>query len=215
MPTDAPAADGPDRPAEAPDGDDLTFAVHDLGRERVAERRPADLGFVPARTAVAAPAPDVTSAPAQHAAPRPAMDGFVIRDAQGAAPAAPVDALVVGAPEPAQVEEDADPDADAAATLPPTSFRISLASATATAPTADELWTTRNSTKLVATETAPTHNSRRGWSTRHSEVVDRSAQATMLRLREEAVNVSWKSAWIAVTTTNPRLLRKRRQQPPA
>ena len=115
------------------------------------------------------------------------------------APAAPVDALVVGAPESAPVDE---------VPPPPDAFRISSATAVPAASPAEELWTTREQGKEVESA-VPAAPSRRGWSTRHSEVVDRSAHATMLRLREEAVNVSWKSAWIAVTSANPRLLRKR------
>jgi hypothetical protein len=140
----------------------------------------------------------------------------VIREAQGAIPTAPVDALVVGAPEAAPDAEEADGDGadDSSEAAPPTSFRISSTAATAV-PAASELWTTRNPLKDAATEKPHPGAVRRGWSTRHSEVVDRSAHATMLRLREEAVNVSWKAAWIAVTTTSPGLLRRRRQQPPA
>jgi hypothetical protein len=129
----------------------------------------------------------------------------VIREPEGLAPAAPVDAMVVGAPEPA-----APAGADAAPAAPPAPFRIS--SATARPAAADQLWTTRSSAPDPASTapSAPQASSRRGWSTRQSEVVDRSAHATMLRLREEAVDVSWKAAWIAVTSCEPRLLRKRR-----
>jgi hypothetical protein len=160
-------------------------------------------------------APERPATPTAAPAPRPSLDGFVIREAQGAVPTAPVDALVVGAPAPVPdpVEAEAADSADASATAPPTSFRISSAT-TADVPAASELWTTRNPAKPAATEQPHPGAARRGWSMRHSEVVDRSAQATMLRLREEAVNVSWKSAWIAVTTSDPRLLRKRRQRPP-
>lgn len=178
--------DGP--PSEVP-VDELTFAVHDLGRERPVGEPARDLGFVAATRA------------AEPAQPVPAVreDGFVIHQPQGVAPAAPVDALVVGAPEPVAAEDEP--------MAPHTSFRIgSVATAAAASATAEELWTTREPAPVRA---APA-TSRRGWSTRHSIVVDRSAQATMLRLREEAVNVTWKAAWLAVTSADPRLLRKRR-----
>jgi hypothetical protein len=185
MPTDASAGDGNDLPVEGPE-DELTFAAHDLGRGRASEPPQRDLGFATTRTVEPEP-----SAPPE--------DGFVIHQPQTVAPAAPVDALVVGAPEPAPVDE---------VPPPPDAFRISSATAVPAASPAEELWTTREQEKEVESAVPPAP-SRRGWSTRHSELVDRSANATMLRLREEAVNVSWKSAWIAVTSANPRLLRKR------
>jgi hypothetical protein len=205
MPTEPSSGGGDDPVTEAPD-DELTFAVHDLGRERAPESAPPrDLGFIPARPVVTSPAPPIAAPPARPApgaSPASAADGFVIREADGVAPAAPVDALVVGAPEPVAAPELDTPPAD-----PREAFRINSSTA-ARAPSPGELWTTRNPAPEPAAE-APATPSRRGWSTRHSEVVDRSAHATMLRLREEAVNVSWKSAWIAVTSCNPRLLRKR------
>jgi hypothetical protein len=189
--TDTSAGRGDGPPAEAPD-DDLTFAVHDLGRERATEEEPADLGFAPVARADASP-------------PAAGEDGFVIHQPQSVAPAAPVDALVVGAPEPVSP-------AEAPATAALTGFMIDSASvAPAASATAQELWTTREPAPEPAA--TPTPTSRRGWSTRHSELVDRSAHATMLRLREEAVNVSWKAAWIAVTSAEPRLLRKRGSSP--
>jgi hypothetical protein len=195
MPTDPSVGGDDDRVTEAPD-DDLTFAVQDLGRERGPASAPRDHGFVPTR------ATPVASPPEPPATAGSAGDGFVIRDADGAAPSAPVDALVVGAPEPVVT---AMPEA------PPSghtdAFQISSAT-TARAASPGQLWTTRNPAPALAAE-APSAPSRRGWSTRHSEVVDRSAHATMLRLREEAVEVSWKAAWIAVTSCDPRLLRKR------
>jgi hypothetical protein len=196
MPTEPSPGKGDDPVTEVPD-EELTFAVHDLGRERGPGTAPRDLGFIPSRPVVASPVAPVApppTLPAPDASPAPATDGFVIRDADGVAPAAPVVALVVGAPEtPSAGPRDA--------------FRISSTTATR-APSPAELWTTRNPAPEPVAK-APATSSRRGWSTRHSEVVDRSAHATMLRLREEAVNVSWKSAWIAVTSCDPRLLRRR------
>ncbi|MBJ7593377.1 MAG: hypothetical protein JF886_00705 [Candidatus Dormibacteraeota bacterium] len=185
MPTDASAGDGNDLPVEVPE-DEFTFAAHDLGRGRAPEQLQRDLGFAPSRT-VDPPVAD------------PSDDGFVIHQPQSPAPAAPVDALVVGAPEPALA--DVPPPAAHA-------FRISSATAVAAPSPAAELWTPREPATEAAS-VAPATPSRRGWSTRNSELVDRSANATMLRLREEAVNVSWKAAWMAVTAANPRLLRKR------
>jgi len=186
MPTDTSSVDGDELPAEDAD-DELTFAAHDLGRDRAPVQGARDLGFE-----IPKPAGErVTAADS---------DGFVIRQVESMAPAAPVDTLVVGAPEPA-------PAAEAPAPALPNAFRISSATAApAVQPRANELWTTREPAREPA---ATPSASRRGWSTRHSELVDRSANATMLRLREEAVNVSWKAAWIAVTSANPRLLRKR------
>jgi hypothetical protein len=189
MPTDSSAGDRDDPPVGVEE-DDLTFAAHDFRRGHVPAPAPRDVGFAPVRPAEQVSAPE--------------EDGFVIRPADGLAPAAPVDALVVGAPEPA-----ADTVMPAAAS--PSAFRISSITGTAAVqPTADELWTTRD----PAPQPAPTQTARRGWSTRHTERVDRSAHATMLHLREEAVNVSWKAAWIAVTSANPRLLRRRGSSSP-
>jgi hypothetical protein len=124
----------------------------------------------------------------------------VIREAHGATPVAPVDALVVGAP--VAVEELA-PE--------PTPrhhpFRITSTTGLASSdPTAEPPWTVREPDP--GSVPAPAL-SRRGWSTRHSNIPDASAHAAMLRLREEAVHVSWKAAWIAVTSADPRLSRKR------
>lgn len=54
-------------------------------------------------------------------------------------------------------------------------------------------WTVRDS----APPAAPP---RRGWSARQSGSFDRSAQDTMRRLREDAVHVSWRMAWVAVNS---------------
>lgn len=216
MPTEPPDRRG-ESLVSGTDDDEFTFAVHDLGRERPAEAPSPDLGFVAARPSMSPPPAPVARGPAQPtAAPRsraegsvparPLSDGFVIREANGVAPAAPVDALVVGAAEPVLSD-----DSETAAAAAPSGFRITSAS-TAAVPPADQLWTTRTPATPVAAE-ARTTPSRRGWSTRQSEVVDRSAHATMLRLREEAVNVCWKAAWIAVTSSAPRWQRKRGVRP--
>ena len=39
--------------------------------------------------------------------------------------------------------------------------------------------------------------------------MDRSAQDTVSRLREDAVHTTWKAAWIAVTSADRRLFKKR------
>ncbi len=54
----------------------------------------------------------------------------------------------------------------------------------------------------------PTHG-RQGWATRHTELMVRTSETTLRRLRDEAVQVSWKAAWLAVTSADDRLLRKR------
>jgi hypothetical protein len=195
MPTDSSAGDNGDSPLDdtPPDRhDDLTFAAHDLGRDRAL--RPGwagdDLGFAVAR-------PPIEDPPAPSPSPAPAA-GFVIREPLGVAPVAAVDALVVGA------SAAADEAAPAPAVLD-RPFQISSTTGWAASdPSAQLLWTVREPSPGSAR--AP---SRRGWSPRDSHLADRSADATMLRLREEAVHVSWKAAWIAVTAADPRLSRKR------
>jgi hypothetical protein len=117
---------------------------------------------------------------------------FVIRETQ-AAPVSPVDALVVGAATPAPAARP---------------FQIGSFTPPAATDAGDELpWTVRDP---AVGSSSPAALSRRGWSSRRSGVPDSTAAAAMLRLREEAVHVSWKAAWIAVTTADPRLSRKRR-----
>jgi hypothetical protein len=217
MPTDASAGENGDSgriesPAGAPD--DLTFAAQDLGRDRPPRQDAAadELGFTPTPRPVAEPptehtdsfaATERTGSPAPvppDAAPAPPPltfaipDGFVIRE-PGAAPTAPVDALVVGAPQRA-----------GDVPTPLGSFTITTMSLVAADPNAPPPWTVR------APESSPeasAMDARRGWGTRAGNVTDGSAHAAMIRLREEAVQVSWKSAWIAVTAADPRLSRKR------
>jgi hypothetical protein len=221
MPTDTSAGENGDSgridsPAGAPD--DLTFAAQDLGRDSAPPQAAADdeLGFAPAARPVAEPPPEHTdsfvatartgaAAPVRlSAAPPPAPppsavpDGFVIRE-PGAAPTAPVDALVVGAPLRAGDIPRPNP-------VPNGSFTITTMSLAPADPNAPPPWTVR------APESPPEASAidaRRGWGTRAGNLTDRSAHATMIRLREEAVQVSWKAAWIAVTAADPRLLRKR------
>ncbi len=88
-----------------------------------------------------------------------------------------------------------------AASLGEQPFRIGSSPVPA-ASDSDPPWTVREPVRSPAA-------ARRGWSTRPSHLGDRSAHAAMLRLREEAVHVSWKAAWIAVTAANPRLSRQR------
>jgi hypothetical protein len=212
MPTDASSGEGTTPAADEP-GDDLVFAVQDLGRERAVPPF-RHSGLVAARPAGAAPAPEVirpaaevttpsreVTTPVPVTGPDASSDGFLIREVPGAAPAAAVDALVVGAPEPLAIE----PQGEAGAA--PMTFKLSSAAAVRP-PAAEELWTTRHPHPQAA---APRPAPRRGWSPRQSDV-DRSAHAIMLRLREEAVNVSWKSAWIAVTTSEPRRRRRPRSR---
>lgn len=175
----------------APDGGDdgLTFAAQNLSRTRPAQPPPGtdDVTFEAAPRPGEVPSPRARPAPAP---PPPAGDGFVIRDPAGAAPAAPVDALVVGtAPEAAQR---------------PSGFQVITSSSPRTAPRRDaELpWTVRD-------PAPPPPPSRRGWSARPGTSVERAAQDTMRRLREDAVHVSWKAAWIAVTSADRHLFKRR------
>lgn len=213
-----------DAPTEGHDG--LTFTTHDLGRDRPPTPPEAELGFavaprpaedapgeplisfVPARRETAAPPPPPPPADVNRTAtarqPTPA-DGFVIREAHGVAPAAPVDSLVVGAAPAAEAV------AEVAFTPVPRrdSFRIgSNTQPGAPAPSSEPPWMVREPDP--GSGAAPAL-SRRGWSTRHSSIPDASANAAILRLREEAVHVSWKSAWIAVKAADPRRSRKRRR----
>jgi hypothetical protein len=89
--------------------------------------------------------------------------------------------------------------------VPKQSFTITTMSPAALDPNAPPPWTVR------APEPPETSSvdARRGWGTRARNLTDRSAHAAMIRLREEAVQVSWKAAWIAVTAADPRLARKR------
>jgi hypothetical protein len=75
----------------------------------------------------------------------------------------------------------------------------SSAASPAAAPPAELPWTVRQS--------APAMPSRRGWSARQSGAIERSATETISRLREDAVDVSWKSAWIAVSSAQGRAVR--------
>jgi hypothetical protein len=217
MPNDARPATGGDSEGEAvgPQSDDeLVFATQDLGRGEIATPPPVieELGFAIAPRPEADPAGNdhtgsfvpggrdgppppppprlETSAPSPPGAMR---DGFVITQSEGVVPSLPVDALVVGAPV-------ATPGASAGRP----GFRISADGAQPSSPSAEPLWQVRDPAPRSAQS-----SSRRGWAIRHTDLVDRSANATMLRLREEAVHVSWKAAWIAVTAADGKLYRKR------
>lgn len=194
MPTDtsagSPSEGGAPQPEEA---DDLVFAAHDLGRDRPTPepRADEDAAFAQApRPSDAAPPPDVPSV----AAAAPTRDSFVIRDPVDAAPAAPVDALVVGAPAPAPAP---------GAIVPRDGFRIhSSPLAPADGPREAPLpWTVRD-------PEPDSESSRRGWTSRESGKVECSAQDTVRRLREDAVHVSWKSAWLAVKSADNRLFKR-------
>jgi hypothetical protein len=170
-------------PTDASAGDDLEFAAHDLGRDRPAPAPDAadDVGFAVAERsgAIAAPSAD---------------DGFVIRETIGAGAIAPVDAMVVGAPP---------PPADPVPVSLHGGFRVISASGGATARRDDQVpWTVRDPSPVPAP-------SRRGWTARQTGVMERSAQDTLRRLREDAVHVSWKCAWIAVTSADRRLYKRR------
>lgn len=198
MPTDTPA-DEVRRAASSAAADELVFAAQDLGqhREQDTQGDEAELGF--------ALAPRAASAPAQPApAPsRPrAADDFVLRDPQRVAPTASIDTLVVGATTPPAAATQA---AEAVAPVPRPGFRVySAGPAPVVDAHADPPWL-----ELAPAPQPAAASSRRGWTTRHSAVAGRSAEATMLRLRQEAVDVSWQCAWIAVSAADPRLSRRR------
>jgi hypothetical protein len=212
MPTDTFTVEhGDSQPAKGAEfsADDLTFATPDLGREPAARPRGADddLDFALAprlfeerpahrdRGATPAPPPRPLS-PEPAPGPRP-VDTFVIREAHDGVPATPVDALVVGASRPAL---------DAAALEPaPIAFRVSSSTGRPAARETEEPpWTVRDAKPPKDTAPSP-----RGWATRGTSAgTDRSAHMALLRLREEAVHVSWTSAWIAVNAAAPGLSRK-------
>jgi hypothetical protein len=166
--------------------DDLVFAAHDFGRDRPPppERAADQASFAATELApVAAPAPV-----------RDLADGFVIRETAGNGSMAPVDALVVGAPE---------APADPAPAGPREGFRVySSSSHSAARADAPLPWTVRD-------PSPPPPPSRRGWNARHSGVFERSAQDTLRRLREDAVQISWKAAWIAVVSADAQLFKRR------
>jgi hypothetical protein len=207
MPNDARPATGGDSASEAagpqPD-DELVFAAQDLGGGETPTPPPVveELGFA------LAPRPEADPAGTDHTGsfvpggrdaapavppPRAAPDGFVITQPQGVAPSLPVDALVVGAPVAIPAVPAARP-----------SFRISADGAQASSQTAEPPWLVRDLVPRPAQSA-----SRPGWAMPHSDLADRAADATMLRLREEAVHVSWKAAWIAVTAADRKLYRNR------
>jgi hypothetical protein len=231
MPTDASAGDSRDssRQDTLPDEhDELTFATHDLRRERPQPSAGEDLGFAPAdrpgespvaedaiffvpggrQAAAVPPAPPNPPMPVSPVSPGPPRalapaDSFVIREAH-VAPAFPVDALVVGA----AAAGEAPVHQGLAASIQDRPFQVSsFTRPAAPDPGAELPWTVRDPD--AGSDRAPSLV-RRGWSSRRSSVPDPTAAAAILRLREEAVDVSWKAAWIAVTTADPRLARKRR-----
>jgi hypothetical protein len=159
----------------------------------------------PPTPAVAAPpAPPALFAGDAAAPPRPLApaQGFVIRETQ-VAPAFPVDALVVGGPAATEGQERERP----ALAEQPRPFKVSsFTTPDAAQPSAEVPWTVRGAAPGSVPAPAVV---RRGWSSRRTGVPESSAAAAILRLREEAVHVSWKSAWIAVTAANPRRARKR------
>jgi hypothetical protein len=201
MPTDAPAGTPPEGGAPEPADDPLVFAAHSLGRDRsVPPPHPDDdAGFAtaprPAEVAPATPAPAlVPLAPAP--AGTPARHGFLIRDlVDTAAPRAPVDALVVN---------DSPPRPAASAIVPQAGFRIHSSPATpgAGGGEAPLPWTVRHPGPR-----AP--GSPGGWTAREGLQAERSAKDMMRRLREDAVDVSWNAAWIAVKSADPRQFKRR------
>jgi hypothetical protein len=88
----------------------------------------------------------------------------------------------------------------AAAPAAPSGFQVFSSKAAAKAEPEKALpWTVR--------DTAPAQPSRRGWNARQSGAIEQSAVDTLRRLREDAVHVSWKSAWIAISSAEGRTVR--------
>jgi hypothetical protein len=207
MPTDTSAGNPSEGKTPQPEeGEDLTFAAHDLGRDRPTPAPRYDEGAAFEQTP--RPADDaLPPPPAPQPAPVPAPprghDGFVIRELVDAV-TAPVDALVVSdtpPPAPSPIK-------------PRAGFRIhSSPEVPSTGHSESPLpWTVRHPVPAGTADTAETaesHASRKGWTSRDSGQVGRSAQETARRLREDAVHVSWKAAWVAVTTADHRLFKRR------
>lgn len=196
MPTDTSAGSPPEGEAAQPaDDENLVFAAHDLGRDRpVPARRPdEDADFAEA------PRPGETGAsPPPAAIPThtstPARAGFVIRDMVDDAPRAPVDTLVVN---------DTPPALQAGAIVPKSAFRITSSPATPVAGGVESPlpWTVRGPAPQAAVS--------QGWTPRAGGRSERSAKDTLRRLREDAVHVSWRAAWIAVTSADQDLFKRR------
>jgi hypothetical protein len=164
----------------------LVFAPHELrdgsGTTSAAD---ADLGFALAPRPAAAPLPSEAAA------------GTFVTVDPIAPPRLPTrsDTFVISQP-PAAVSR---PAADALAGAP--AFVITAVPGDAVAspvpvragePGADPLWLVREPSAESA--------SPQGWSPRQGGVVDRTTRAAILRLREEAVHVSWQAAWLATTS---------------
>jgi hypothetical protein len=194
MPTDVSAGKGAGPPGDDAGTDpteDLVFAEHDLRREAP---RPAGKDD------------HVDFAVADRATPAAATsdhDTFVIGEVTADTP---LDALVVGGAK--RKAAGTAPAASPAATSAPAStakpgFRVTTHSNPTTALPSTELpWTVRDPNPAPA-------GPPRGWTSRQSELMDRSAQDTVSRLREDAVHTTWKAAWIAVTSADRRLFKKR------
>lgn len=192
-----PQEDGPPPP---PDGDDLVFAAHDLGRDRplppprpdegvefAMAPRPGEIPPPPPPPPPAPPAGSLPAAPTKH-------DGFVIREPVDV-PQAPVDALVVGAPVSPAAPRPIATKAE---------FRIhsSPDKPSAAADADSEPWTVR--------EVAPASMSAsKGWTARKGGLSERSTQETVRRLREDAVHTSWRAAWVAMTSADNQLFKER------
>jgi hypothetical protein len=218
MPTDASAGNGGqhDEPMSPEPEDGLIFTTHDLGRDReaatavgdgdlgfaVAPRpaeRAADAGDSCSFEAVAQPDPLPATQPTHGEGKLTASDSFVISDPQRAA--APINPLQAGEPVPAMFGSEDAGIGDAAQRR---SFRLDSTNAAGGGSGGEPPWVVRE----PSPEAVPSP-SRRGWATRQSGAVDPSTHAAMLRLREEAVHVSWQAAWLAVTSVDRKLSRRR------
>lgn len=201
MPTDTPAGTPPEGGAPEPaDHDPLVFAPHHLGRDRSATppSPDEDAGFVAAPRpgdVVSPPPPMPPAAPAPPPGGTPAAHGFLIRDlVDTAVPRAPVDALVVN---------DSPPRPAPAAIAPQAGFRIHSTPPTQLAGGESALpWTVRHPGPRRAGAPAT-------WTAREGRLAERSAKDMMRRLRDDAVDVAWNSAWIAVKSADSRRFKRR------
>lgn len=184
MPTDPSAETSHgDRP-EAAAAADLVFASQNLGREGGSWAAAGDHHVFEI-----SPDPGEQSGSSQ-------TDGLPIRESNDGAVTAPVDV-------PAVVRGGETGPVGPASTARTSGFRVLSTSSPALVPREGQmLWTVRALAPAA-------HPSQRGWNVRETRVRPPSAHATMLRLREEAVTLSWKAAWITVTAADSRLFKRR------
>jgi hypothetical protein len=206
MPTDgathSSGGDSPNEQTGARPDDQLVFAPHDLrDRGTTTSAGDADLGFALAPRPATAPLPSaaeagtfVAVAPMPPVRPPTPSDSFVISQPPVATSRPAADAL-------AAVPAFAITALPALAITALPAFAITAVPGAAVTvpvpvqpgdPGAEPLWLVRE-----PSAGAPLPH---GWSPHQGGVVDRTTHAAILRLREEAVHVSWQAAWLATTS---------------